>query len=193
MCPLCSGSAHSYHQDKQRSYFECEKCGLVFVPREELIGSHAEKSRYDSHEIDPGYQTYISTIAAAIMPHVKGERGLDFGSGKTTILGDIIGNVDSYDIFYRPDETLLNRNYDYIIMSEVIEHLRNPKETMEMLRKLAPKFFIKTKLLPEKSKFENWFYKRDITHVQFFNPTSFDALGFAHWKKIGEDIYLFEN
>lgn len=192
MCPLCGSISHLYFQDKQRSFQECDACKLVFVPRSELVTEYAEKSRYDAHEIDKYYQTYLSTIAAAIMPHRKpDERGLDFGCGKTTALGDIIGNVESYDLFYRPDENLLNQKYDFIILSEVIEHLRNPKQTMEDLKKLASKFFIKTKLLPEKSKFPDWFYKRDITHVQFFNETSFNALGFREWKKIGEDIYLF--
>lgn len=192
MCPLCGSDSELYHQDKLRSYQQCKTCELVFVPRSELVTSDAEKTRYDSHEIDNYYQTYLSTIAAAIMPYRRPhERGLDFGSGKTTSLGDIIGNVDSYDLFFRPDESLLLNKYDFIIMSEVIEHLREPHETMLRLRKLAPKFFIKTKLLPEKEKFADWFYKRDITHIQFFNEKSFNALGFREWKKIGEDIYLF--
>lgn len=192
MCPLCGSSSELYHQDKQRSYQQCESCELVFVPRSELVTSEAEKSRYDAHETDNYYQTYLSTIAAAIMPHRKThEHGLDFGCGKTTALGDIIGNVESYDLFYRPDQSLLTKKYDFIILSEVIEHLRDPKQTMDELKKLAPKFFIKTKLLPEKSKFADWFYKRDVTHIQFFNESSFNALGFREWKKIGEDIYLF--
>lgn len=192
MCPLCSGTSVPYHSDKQRSYEECSECGLVFVPRSELISEDAEKSRYDSHEIDNGYMTYLSTIAAAIMPHRDpNDRGLDFGCGKTTILADVVGNMDSYDAFYRPEESLLQKKYDFVVMSEVIEHLRDPRGTMEQLKKLAPKFFIKTKLLPEKSKFDQWFYKRDVTHIQFFSPKSFSALGFKEWRKVGEDIYLF--
>ena len=40
------------------------------------------------------------------------------------------------------------------------------------------KIFIKTKLHPgEKNLFDHWFYKRDSTHIQFFNSKSLKELG----------------
>lgn len=197
-CPLClSRDEELFSQDKQRSYQLCRSCGLVFVPRTELVSLSAEKDRYESHEnseTDDGYRKYLGTIADAIRKEVgPSDHGLDFGSGKTKLLAELLSPnpVESYDVYFHPDDSLLQKKYDFIVMSEVIEHLRDPRETMESLRNLSRKFFIKTKWYPEKEKFSEWFYKRDITHVQFFNETSFNALGFKSWKKIGGDLYLF--
>lgn len=197
-CPLClSHDEELFSQDKKRSYQLCLGCGLVFVPRSELVSLSAEKDRYESHEnseTDDGYRKYLGTIASAIKAEISPfDQGLDFGSGKTKLLAELLApnSVESFDVYFHPDESLLQKKYDFIIMSEVIEHLRDPRATMQSLRKLSGKFFIKTKWYPDKEKFSEWFYKRDITHVQFFNETSFNALGFKSWKKIGGDLYLF--
>lgn len=198
ICPLChSPHKELFDQDPQRHYYLCKTCGLVFVPRDELIAESLEKSRYEAHEnneTDSGYRDYLTSIAIPISSQLKsGEKGLDFGCGRTKLLAEILlpQVVDSYDLYFHPDESLLEKKYDFIIMSEVIEHLRDPAETMKKLRSLSSKFFIKTKMYPEKEKFSSWFYKRDNTHVQFFNDTSFDQLAFREWKKIGNDLYLF--
>jgi transcription initiation factor TFIIIB Brf1 subunit/transcription initiation factor TFIIB len=197
-CPLCYSSQNElFDQDKLRHYYLCQNCGLVFVPRNELISESSEKSRYDAHENaenNRGYRAYLTQIANSIRPHLKsGDHGLDFGCGRTKLLAEILTphDIDSYDVYFHPDELLIQKKYDFIILSEVIEHLRDPAETMKKLRSLSSTFFIKTKMCPDKDKFSEWFYKRDHTHVQFFNDKSFDALGFKSWKKIGDDLYLF--
>jgi len=197
-CPLChSADNELFDQDPIRHYYLCKSCGLVFVPRNELISESLEKSRYDAHEnseTDSGYREYLTSIAVSIRPHLKhGEKGLDFGCGRTKLLAEILSpqTIDSYDVYFHPEESLLEQNYDFIIMSEVIEHLRDPALTMKKLRTLSSKFFIKTKMYPDKEEFGSWFYKRDNTHVQFFNETSFNELKFKEWKKIGTDLYLF--
>lgn len=53
-CPLCSGqSVHHYHSDKKRDYLQCERCELVFVPREQRLDAVSEKAHYDLHNNDP--------------------------------------------------------------------------------------------------------------------------------------------
>jgi hypothetical protein len=199
ICPLCNCADHElFNRDKFRHYYLCSNCELVFVPRTELISQSVEKSRYEAHEnseSDPVYYTYISKIAQDLRSHLKeGDNGLDFGCGRTKLLAKLLGpfNVDSYDIFFHPDDSLLNKKYKFIIMSEVIEHLRDPALTIKNLKTLSSTFFIKTKLYPQKEEFSSWFYKRDSTHVQFFNERSFDELKFSDWKKIGDDLYMFK-
>lgn len=208
-CPLCrENSAGPFDQEK-RTYFQCHKCSLVFVPRNELISQDEEKSRYDSHnnaEDDAGYIAYLSGIRDEILPFIKsGSRGLDFGSGRTTLMEKLFREkgfeLDSFDIYFRPREELLKNKYDFIIMSEVIEHLRMPFEDMIRIRSmLKPEggLFVKTKLLPEeKSAFAGWYYKRDKTHVQFFTLHTFrkfeEILGLKFKKAVGEDLFLFGN
>ena len=85
-------------------------------------------------------------------------------------------------------------------MIEVIEHLRVPAAELKKLKALLnPRgiLFIKTKFLPEKESFEDWFYKRDLTHVQFFSPASLDwicrAYGFYEWKLLNSDLAMLIN
>lgn len=207
-CPLCQHpSSTVFDQDKLRSYYLCGQCELVFVPRESLVSSCEEKKRYDSHQNsdqDLGYHNYLLHISQEILPHlVTNGRGLDFGCGATKILGSFFEqsghNVDSFDLYYYPDQTIWDKKYDFMILSEVIEHLGEPRDVMKRLSALLNsngKVFIKTKIYPAKSQFPNWFYKRDITHVQFFNQKSFEVLAqlmnLSGPTKIGDDLFLFK-
>lgn len=208
ICPLCLGKdPELYDKDKERSFFQCPHCGLVFVPRSDLISLHTEKERYEAHDNasdNSGYVNYLTKIADSIDRKLKPNSfGLDFGSGKTTVLEEILENrgheLISYDVFFHPDEGYKKKQYDFIIMSEVIEHLRDPREEMISLKKLLKDdgmLFIKTKFLPEKN-FSTWFYKRDITHVQFFSWKSFKTLSelleLEPSEEVGEDLYLLRN
>jgi SAM-dependent methyltransferase len=207
-CPLCSDhNAQEYSRDKSRSYLICQQCQLIFVPRDQMIQPEQEKQRYDSHqneESDPHYQNYLQQIVKQVLPSLKnGQCGLDFGCGRTDLMAQLFKthnySVDSFDLYFLPDEKIWNRKYNFIILSEVIEHLREPLREMQKLRQLLlpdGTIYIKTKLHPgQKDSFDNWFYKRDNTHVQFFDLVSLGELG----KKIkmhgpeliGEDLFRF--
>lgn len=209
ICPLCrNDSSTLYDQDNVRSYQRCDFCQLVFVPRDAIISPEEEKKRYDFHEnstTDAGYRDYLNTIVENILPYVADmKEGLDFGSGRSNLLQTLLEErgltVDSYDLYYHPNETIWNKQYDFIVLSEVIEHVKDPREVMERLRLLLRpqgKIFVKTKPYPaEVQKFKNWFYKRDITHIQFFNQNAFEALAevlkFCIPVMIGEDLFLFK-
>lgn len=204
ICPLCKKVESTlYSSDKIRDYFQCNHCDLLFVPRENLISPEKEKERYELHdnvENDQGYLDYLGKIAESIKGFLQeGKTGLDFGSGRTKNLEYLLKpfHVDSYDIYFYPEESLLQKKYDFVILSEVIEHLRNPIEEMMRLNLLlnsGGEFFIKTKLRPStKEDFSNWFYKRDITHIEFFSEASLkflgEILGKPQMTKIGDDLF----
>jgi Methyltransferase domain len=210
ICPLCQRKeTELYDQDKQRSFMQCLGCNLVFVPRHELISETKEFDRYRAHENaeeNEGYHFYLAGIRNQIIPHLSPHsRGLDFGSGKTKLLEHLLRerghDVLSYDVYFYPESPYKKDKYDFIVLSEVIEHLRNPLETMSELKLLLDtrgKMFIKTRLLPVKrEEFKDWFYKRDITHVQFFSERSFEvlskSLNIGKAKFLGDDLYLFSN
>lgn len=201
ICPLCRSDSELFDREKFRSYFQCRVCSLVFVPRSEILTHAQEKERYEAHENSgPGYETYLNQIISSIKPHLTDEmKGLDFGSGSSTYLSKTLKNTKAYDVYFHPDKSLLEKRYEFVIMSEVIEHLRDLEEEMRLIKtilKPGSLLFVKTKFLPEED-FSNWFYKRDRTHVQFFNQKSFRKLselfGFSGHQEIGEDLYLFTN
>lgn len=204
-CPLCQSQAFSlFDRDKKRSFYKCHDCTLVFVPREQILKSEEEFNRYLAHqndENDPYYRKYLSDVLNPTLRLLhQGDVGLDFGCGKTKLLSTLYQDsgylVDSYDVYFHPDEMIWKKEYDFIILSEVIEHLSDPLETMNQLNQIlkpSGKIFIKTKFYPDSPQdFSNWFYKRDMTHVEFFNRTSMEIL--AHklgrsFQEIGEDLY----
>lgn len=207
-CPLCLNQASlEYSKDKFRTYQICSNCGLIYVPRDQLVTAQVEKERYDTHkndETDPLYHRYLSQIVDSILKNViPGQRGLDFGCGRTKLLADIFKDkhftVESYDLYYFPDVKIWHEKFDFIILSEVIEHLREPREEMMKLRSLlstSGKIFVKTKLHPnEKADFDKWYYKRDYTHIQFFSPLSLEKmaldLSLGLPETIGEDLFCF--
>ena len=208
-CPLCLGDkVEQFDQDKIRRYLKCD-CGLIYVPRDELISETDEKKRYDSHqnsESDPGYRNYLKQIADAVLPFLdKNDEGLDFGCGRSLIMEELLQEnglqISSFDLYFHPHRDLLQKKYHFLILSEVIEHLRDPREIMLNLKELlhpGGKIFIKTKWYPKTvQEFSQWFYKRDITHVQFFNESSFQELGrlleLEEILNLGNDLYLFRS
>lgn len=208
-CPLCQSDSQLFSRDKNRSYQRCSCCDLVFVPREQILSPELEKQRYQFHHNDAedaGYRAYLQNIFDQCSPFLtKDDQGLDFGCGYSKFLSRLFSEngfkTDAFDLYFHPDEEIWGHDYNFIVMSEVIEHLHTPLETMLRLNKLLKKsgqIFIKTKFLPEsENEFNNWFYKRDLTHVQFFNLASMNhlkiKLGFKSLLELSNDLYLMKD
>lgn len=201
MCPLChKEEAERFHQDSSREFFLCSSCTIIFVPRLSLISPSEEKKRYDSHQNDdhdPGYRDYfLKTVLPVFKELSPGSRGLDFGCGRTTLMADLFQDkgheTDSYDPFYFPNDQIFEKKYDFAVLNEVIEHLRDPSGTLKTLKTIVHgPIFVRTKLYPPtESEFAKWFYKRDITHVQFFSLKALSFLGTV--KILDEDLYRID-
>ena len=69
-----------------------------------------------------------------------GDQGLDFGSGPGPTLSIMFREagypMEIYDYFYAPNTDVLNNQYDFITATEVIEHLRHPIQTLNLLWKI---------------------------------------------------------
>lgn len=200
-CPFCQNfGAELFHQDDVREFFKCLTCTIIFVPRSALISLSEEKKRYDSHqnaESDPEYRRYfLQTVNPVVAQVPKKGHGLDFGCGKTRLMEKLFMEcgieVDSYDPFYFPDESIWKKNYDFAVLNEVIEHLNEPAKTLTLLKNIIKgPIFVRTKLYPESEpQFAKWFYKRDITHVQFFSLKALSVLGEV--KELGTDLYRID-
>ncbi len=185
-CLLCkSNHTHLFTTGENRIYMHCNECDLVFVPPAYFISETEEKAKYDNHQNSIENQGYVDFLNRLLIPLQSflppNAKGLDFGCGPGPTLHQIMKQngfeMDLYDYFYHPDQKIFTRKYDFITMTEVIEHLHHPYETLQTLwNMLKPGgvFGIMTAFRVEE--FQNWYYKRDLTHIAFYSPKTFSHI-----------------
>lgn len=153
----------------------------------DYISSKKEKERYESHDnnvYDKGYQAFVSPIVQAILKdYQKTHKGLDFGSGTgpviTKILRDHRYTIDTYDPFFANDKERLEETYDYIVCCEVMEHFHHPRLEFKQLKNMLKpggSLYLMTKLYHEGIDFDQWYYKRDPTHVFFYHERALEYI-----------------
>lgn len=184
-CPLCqSESTTLYAQDKRRSYAQCQQCHLVFADPQSWPSSDAEKAEYDQHEndvADDGYNRFLSRMVEPLQARLPTQAHvLDFGCGPAPALANqltALGHrVSLYDVFYHPTLEAFKRQYQGIVLTEVIEHLHTPMQELQRLWQcLEPGgvLAIMTQRVINQARFQTWQYKNDPTHVCFYSDDTF--------------------
>jgi len=86
-----------------------------------------------------------------------------------------------YDPFYSDDRSVLERQYDFVTCTEVVEHFRNPASEWKQLAELIIPggwLGVMTRLVPadDPETFLRWHYRNDDTHLSFCSPTTFEWL-----------------
>ncbi|WP_299593390.1 class I SAM-dependent methyltransferase [uncultured Microbulbifer sp.] len=205
-CPLCRHpAAQFYHRDKFREYFQCAQCALVFVPPEFHLSVDAEKAYYELHENnleDAGYRRFLGRCATPLLARLKPQsRGLDFGCGPAPLLAKMLEEnghqVATYDLFFQPDISALDDRFDFIVSTEVMEHLADPMAVLASLwrrLKAGGVLALMTKLVASPERFANWHYIRDPTHIVFFSIETFQWLAgqlSAQLEFSGSDVIFF--
>jgi methyltransferase family protein len=205
-CPLCKSLGNEeFFRDKKRIYLRCSVCNLIYVPREFYLSNEAEKAEYDLHQNNPddsGYRRFLTRMFDPINERLQaGSHGLDFGSGPgptLSVMFEEAGHTMAlYDKFYASDSTVLNKEYDFITATEVVEHLHKPKIELDRLwgcLKPGGVLGIMTKLALGLEEFTTWHYKNDMTHVCFFSKATFEWLA-EEWQAevrfVHKDVILF--
>ena len=80
--------------------------------------------------------------------------------------------VDLYDKCYASKDGIFNKRFDFITATEVIEHLRDPMVEFKRLAstlRMGGYIALMTNLLTEETDFKSWYYKKDPSHIGFFN------------------------
>lgn len=168
-------------------YHRCRHCAATFMATAFLPSPEAERNRYEQHRNDPddpGYRRFLYRTAGPLLDRLWPEcRGLDFGCGPVSAMARIMeanGHfMDVYDPFFAPDETVLERTYDFITCTEVAEHFHYPEAEFERLCGLLnPGGYLAfmTCFQTDDEKFANWHYRRDFTHVVFYREETFGVI-----------------
>lgn len=179
-CTLCdSKDFREFYSFRNSVFYRCNNCSLIFQSYDSLCSHSEEKERYLEHNnsiLSDGYRTFLYNIINPVKQYMNIEcKGLDFGSGPYPMMAELLKKesykVDSFDPYFN-DFDLSNKQYDFIILCEVIEHFNRPKKEFDYIRGLLKEdgfLFIQTSLFYDELEFSNWYYKNDMTHVSFFS------------------------
>ena len=187
-CPLClsvnTGLLYARRDSVgTRDFYRCEVCDLVFVPREFHVSPRAQLGRYRSHNndpADPDYRAFLSRLLDELRPHiVPGAHALDFGSGPGPALAAMMDEeglrVQTYDPFFHPDASALERRYAFVTCTETAEHFAAPRDDFDMLDSVLDAsgwLGVMTGMLDGWEEFADWYYHRDPTHISFYSRRS---------------------
>lgn len=200
ICLLCgSREVVDYHQDRRREYFQCKVCALVFVPPQAHLSLADEKARYALHTNSPddmGYRDFLGNLLHPMIERLApGASGIDFGCGPGPTLSLMFEEAGfscaNYDPFFAPDSAVLDRAYDFLSCSEVIEHCGAPMKEFELFRTLVKPgglIGVMTQLVRNREMFADWFYIDDPTHICFFSEATFFWLA----EKLGMRVEFYK-
>ena len=186
-CKLC-GSKKIQQIAIEDKYYYCKNCELIFIDPVSLPSYKKELEVYEGHDNTHENEGYVRRfkdfINTLIVEHIDEiEEVLEYGCGPGPVLADMLEerglNVIKYDPFFYPEVNYKKKKYDLITSTEVFEHFWEPKKEVEKLIELIKpdKYLaVMTSFHPGAEEFKEWWYRRDSTHVAFYNLNTFKYL-----------------
>ncbi len=214
-CPLCKNEApHILCERKSgariRLFWHCSTCDLVFLDPKLRFDEAAEKKHYGLHQnsIDDGrYREFLQKLITPLLKEVErvyGKRafGLDFGSGPTPVLSDLIRQsghqMENFDPFFANDRAVLGHRYDFVSCCEVVEHMYDPHAgftQLDAVLKPHGVLGLMTGMIPDWSRFSSWHYPQEATHVCFYSANTMAWIAtFFNWRLISSaaNVTIFQ-
>jgi SAM-dependent methyltransferase len=206
-CPLCECSLCSVLcKDSVREYFKCPECFLIFVPSHCFLSAKDELLLYQQHQndvADPEYRKFLSRVFVPLAEKLSPQSsGLDFGCGPGPALAAMFSEAGHqmrvFDLFFARDMSVFQDTYDFIVSTEVFEHLHEPRnELLRLWSCLKPGGWlgVMTKRCKNESRFCQWFYRIDPSHVIFFSDQTFQwvaRLLNAELHILSDDVVLMQ-
>ena len=188
MCRVClRNSLAPFLQKDGLNYLRCCKCQATLVSAAQLPSHQTQLQKYQQHENDPldaRYREFLNRLAAPLLAELPANQvGLDFGCGPGPALADMLSQAGHsmrlYDPFFFPDATVLDQQFDFVTCTEVAEHFHQPHaEFTRMVALLKPGglLALMTSFQNDDSRFADWHYRRDPTHVTFYKQETFDFI-----------------
>ncbi len=206
-CPLCGSKSNFLFVSKlKKNIFKCEdkKCSHLFTPINEFnqgVCQRIEDLELESNQFLRDFKGRNKRLTKFLLKNICSNKKnisiLDYGTGNghlPRVMREIIPKesviyaldaVKEYDIFYekfgltpiKDIENIKPNSLDLIIMTEVIEHIVYPIETLKSLKsklKSKGKIFITTPGASETESDTNAF--DTVSHIQFFTEKSFEKL-----------------
>lgn len=206
-CNVCRTlSTELFSKVDNKIYWKCNTCLVIFLDHKYRLSKEEEKSRYEQHQnniYDRNYRLFLSKLFNPLRNNLRSDfRGLDFGCGPGPALAEMFREegfvVDIYDPFFFPIKSNLNKKYNFIACSEVVEHFFNPIKEFKLLDSVLQQdglIGIMTSFLESEDEFDHWYYRKDPTHVHFYQRYTFEVIasrmGWSH-QIVSNNIVLFK-
>ena len=205
-CRLCDKpAAPLLVETGGRRYHRCRTCDLIFVASDQLPDRDLEARTYRLHQNDPCDPRYRAFLARLLDPLAlllrPGMTGLDYGCGPGPTIRPMLAahgiEVVDYDPIFRPDAAALDRSYDFITCSEVVEHFHVPGvefARLDGLLRPGGRLAVMTGMVEDPARFAGWWYRRDPTHVAFYSAPAMRWIGqrFGYEVRfVGRTVTLF--
>jgi len=106
-------------------------------------------------------------------------------------------SVSNYDIYYHNTPEVLEYHYDFVTITEVIEHVADANGLLARLNALLRPggvLAVMTSRMVDAEAFGQWYYKNDPTHIRFYCIETFEWI--AHhfdWQLeiVDKDVVFF--
>ena len=195
ICTVCkSDKIELFLTIDELNYWLCNVCESKFLDSKNYVNLNYEKKHYLKHNNSINDFKYLSFLLKLVDPlkykistnHI----GLDYGCGYSPALAYILKKegfkVELYDPFFYPDKSVFLRKFNFVTCSEVVEHFFYPFEEFQKIDNLMCSnswLGVMTSFLPSDKLFQNWYYRKDPTHVVFYKEKTFKIIASQrNWK-----------
>jgi len=168
-------------------YLRCDQCHATLLSAAHLPSHETQLQKYQQHQNDPHdarYREFLNRLASPLLAVLPPKQvGLDFGCGPGPALADMLAGAGHvmhlYDPFFFPDSAVLDQQFDFVTCTEVAEHFHQPHSEFTRLVALVKPgglLALMTNFQNDDSRFADWHYRRDPTHVTFYKQETFDFI-----------------
>jgi hypothetical protein len=188
LCRVClRQSLAPFLQKDGLNYLRCCHCQATLLAERQLPSDETQLQKYLQHENDPQdirYREFLNRLAVPLLAALPPKQmGLDFGCGPGPALANMLSEaghtMDLYDPFFFPDSAVLDQQFDFVTCTEVAEHFHQPyAEFTRLVALLKPGglLALMTNFQTDDSRFADWHYRRDSTHVTFYRQETFQVI-----------------
>lgn len=204
-CIACNNTSEHRLSKGDVKYYQCSFCETLFsdaLPNDNMVGGgfEVERNTLQNHE-------RIERFKIICGGQMYGKRILDYGCGNGLLVADLLKadiNATGYDK-YNPKFSRLpkGQTFDVISMIEVLEHLSNPFEELDIIRELLSGtgvLMLETSFVDiakeEDIPLESFFYvSPEVGHSSIFSHIGLEFLmlrkGFSPLQPFNRNVRLF--
>ncbi len=187
-CSVCDHPGlREFQWVEERCYRRCPQCFATLMDPAGWLSEEDERAVYALHDNrpdDPRYRSFLGRLAGPLLEVLPpGQQGLDFGCGPGPALAGMLEEAGHQMALYDPaffaDTSVLARQWDFIVCTEVVEHLRHPLAVFQQLDQMIRPggwLGIMTCFQTDDDRFAEWYYRRDPTHIVFYREATFQWL-----------------